>query len=95
MKAPLAGDIPRPLPASGSPVRIEIPGYTLESLLGAGSYGAVYLARADKNGQTVAIKIAHVHDDARRIERFRRETSLCSRLRHPSIVQLLDDGVCG
>ena len=95
MKAPLAGDIPRPLPPSGSPVRIEIPGYTLESLLGAGSYGAVYLARADKNGQTVAIKIAHVHDDARRIERFRRETSLCSRLRHPSIVQLLDDGVCG
>ena len=76
-------------------MRIEIPGYTLESLLGAGSYGAVYLARADKNGQTVAIKIAHVHDDARRIERFRRETSLCSRLRHPSIVQLLDDGVCG
>lgn len=64
-------------------------------MLGAGSYGAVYLARADKNGQTVAIKIAHVHDDARRIERFRRETSLCSRLRHPSIVQLLDDGVCG
>ena len=33
-----------------------------------------------------------MHDDARRIERFRRETSLCSRLRHPSIVQLLDDG---
>ena len=47
MKAPLAGDIPRPLPPSGSPVRIEIPGYTLESLLGAGSYGAVYLARAE------------------------------------------------
>lgn len=94
MKAPHAGDIPRPLPAGGSTSRIEIPGYTLESLLGAGSYGAVYLARADRNGQAVAIKIAHVSDDLRRIERFQRETSLCARMRHPSIVQLLDDGVC-
>ena len=37
---------------------------------------ALSIWRADKNGQTVAIKIAHVHYDARRIERFPRNLAV-------------------
>ncbi|MEN9984560.1 MAG: hypothetical protein RI925_62 [Pseudomonadota bacterium] len=96
MKAPTLANMP--LPASlNSPTAtpVSVPGYTLESLLGTGSYGVVFLATDDKNQQKVAIKIARVDDDARRIERFQRETVLCGRLRHPSIVQLLGDGMSG
>jgi TOMM system kinase/cyclase fusion protein len=67
-------------------------GYTLHGLIGAGNYGTVLLATQAQTQQLVAIKWVKVSDDARRMERFRRETRLCSALRHPHIVQLLDEG---
>lgn len=96
MKAPTLANMPLPASlTSPTATPVSVPGYTLETLLGTGSYGVVFLASDDKNQQKVAIKIARVDDDARRIERFQRETVLCGRLRHPSIVQLLGDGMSG
>lgn len=96
MKAPTLADMP--LPASlVSPVAmpVSVPGYTLVAQLGMGSYGVVFLATDDKSQQSVAIKIARVDHDLRRIARFQRETILCRRLHHPCIVQMIDKGMSG
>ncbi len=70
--------------------------YTLESCIGQGGMGSVWLAhRSDGRyeGQA-AVKILNLglmtHDGA---ERFRREGSLLARLSHPHIARLLDAGV--
>ncbi len=75
----------------------EIGGYDIEKKLGAGGFGAVYLARHKGNGARVAIKVllakVAVNEDAR--EKFLREISLMKDLRHRHIVTLLDHGSAG
>jgi TOMM system kinase/cyclase fusion protein len=74
--------------------------YRLHEKIGQGGFGQVYKATQLNTGQTVAIKFLTLDSDSdeqrqqRNIERFHRETSLCSRLQHPNIVRLLDKGVC-
>jgi len=75
----------------------NIAGYEMEKKLGAGGFGAVYLARHKGNGARVAIKVllskVAVSEDAR--EKFLREISLMKVLRHRHIVALLDHGSAG
>jgi serine/threonine protein kinase len=54
---------------------LEVSGYRIESLLGEGATGAVYLAR-DAEGRAVALKVLDtaVAADARFRERFLRES---------------------
>ena len=70
--------------------------YVLESELGRGGMGSVWLARR-ADGQyegRVAIKfLATVWAGAEGQERFRREGQLLARLDHPNIARLLDAGV--
>jgi TOMM system kinase/cyclase fusion protein len=71
--------------------------YRLLHALGAGSGGQVHKALQLSTGQAVAIKVLDVADfeasvAARRIERFRREITICSTLYHPDIVRLVDSG---
>ncbi|MDG2031288.1 MAG: protein kinase [Phycisphaerales bacterium] len=64
--------------------------YHLERLLGRGGMGEVYVARDDRLGRTVALKILlpEVVQDAERRTRFEREAKALAALRHPGIVTI-------
>ncbi len=66
--------------------------YKVESLLGKGGMGAVYLARHILLGDRVAIKIlpAEVRNNAEWLRRFRREGQAARRFRHPNAVTVYD-----
>lgn len=69
--------------------------YLVEELLGEGAMGRVYLARHVKVGRKVALKV--MHRDLARVptilERFAREAWLAAKVRHPSLVAVLDVGM--
>jgi serine/threonine protein kinase len=66
--------------------------YRIERELGAGSFGAVYLAVDSGLHRKVAIKVLHVGrlKQTEILERFQREACATARLRHPGIIQLFD-----
>lgn len=69
--------------------------YRLDSLLGKGNLGNVYLATDIPTQSQVALKLAHsVEQGSSRSlsARFRRELDLGQKLRHPAIVRPLDAG---
>jgi len=65
--------------------------YLLESSLGKGGMGAVFLARAPQ-GAAVALKVLHDHDPER-LARFQREAQVLRHLDSLRIVRLLDFGL--
>lgn len=78
---------------------IDVPGCELETLVGRGGMGAVYLARQVNLDREVAVKVlaSALADDPLFLERLEREARTMARLRHPNIVtvhdfQKLDDG---
>ncbi|HEY8509123.1 MAG TPA: protein kinase [Steroidobacteraceae bacterium] len=95
----LAGDSP-PLPAdlwrSGSLAGQRVGPYELESEIGSGGMGSVWLARR-ADGQyegRAAIKFLHLaRSGSEGRERFRREAQVLAQLSHPNIARLLDAGV--
>ncbi|HEY0430570.1 MAG TPA: serine/threonine-protein kinase, partial [Pyrinomonadaceae bacterium] len=66
--------------------------YSIESLLGKGGMGAVYLARHILLGDRVAIKILppEVRNNAEWLRRFRREGQAARRFRHANAVTVYD-----
>ena len=64
--------------------------YEVQSLLGVGGMGEVYLARDTKLGRSVAVKVLldAVASHADRIARFEREAKLLASLNHPNIAAL-------
>jgi len=87
--------MPEPLPESP-----RVYGhYEVESILGRGAMGLVYLARDQRIGRRVALKTVHVEekfdDDSEMREfytRLQREAELCGALQHPNIVTLYEPG---
>jgi hypothetical protein len=77
---------------AGAPV--DVPGYAVGKMIGRGGMGAVYLAKRQEDGATVALKVmlaqADVDEAAR--ENFRREIEITRSLHHPRIVSLIDHG---
>jgi tRNA A-37 threonylcarbamoyl transferase component Bud32 len=76
--------------------------YDVESLLGKGSIGKVYLARHRRIGRHVALKVVQgdqrfEDDEDQRdfYKRLQREAELCGALQHPNIVTLYDVGYDG
>ena len=76
--------------------------YDIESFLGKGSIGKVYLARHRRIGRRVALKTVHLEqkfeDDEDRTEfykRLQREAELCASMQHPNVVTLYDVGYDG
>jgi serine/threonine protein kinase len=76
--------------------------YEVESFLGKGSIGKVYLARHRRIGRRVALKTVHLEqkfeDDEDRTEfykRLQREAELCGSMQHPNVVTLYDVGYDG
>jgi formylglycine-generating enzyme required for sulfatase activity/dienelactone hydrolase len=68
--------------------------YLIESLLGAGGMGEVYLARDTRLERTVAIKVlpAHLSSNPDLHQRFEQEARSISRLQHPNICVVHDIG---
>lgn len=68
--------------------------YTTIREIGRGAMGVVYLARHNESGRMVALKLIAPESAATRsaIERFLREMSVVSQLKHPHIVEWLEQG---
>lgn len=73
--------------------------YEVESFLGKGSIGKVYLARHKRIGRRVALKTVHLEqkfededDRAEFYKRLQREAELCASMQHPNVVTLYDVG---
>ena len=69
-------------------------GYTIESSLGRGGMGAVYLATHARLARKVALKVIApelAHDDEFRA-RFLRETQLAASLEHANVIPIYDAG---
>src|SRR5262249_4957619 len=71
--------------------------YVIQSVLGQGAFGTVYLARHTTADRTVVLKLFPANDPDR-FARFEAEASVLARLDHPNIVRGFDHGVidgCG
>ena len=81
-------------------MRPEVPtgallaGFRVESLLGEGAMGTVYLAEETSTGRRVALKLLapELARDERFRRRFLRETELATSLDHPNVVPILGSG---
>ena len=66
-----------------------IAGFRVQSLIGAGAMGSVYLAEDTRTGEQVALKVLApgLAEDERFRQRFTRESALAATLDHPHIVR--------
>lgn len=73
---------------------IAIQGYTIQRELGRGGMGVVYLARHDRTGEQVALKVMlpRVAADERGRTMFLREVECTKVLKHPNVAELRDSG---
>ena len=81
---------------NASRINQRVGAYTIESLLGRGGMGEVWLAqRSDGRFQGFcAVKFLDLTSpSANALERFRREGRMLARLTHPNIARLIDAGV--
>ncbi|MFN0103742.1 MAG: serine/threonine-protein kinase, partial [Bryobacteraceae bacterium] len=68
--------------------------YVIDSFLGAGGMGQVYLATDTRLGRKVALKLLPTApDQADRVSRFESEARAASALNHPNIITVFDIGV--
>ena len=81
------------LPASAAIGR-RIGHYQVQSLLGAGGMGEVYLAEDTQLGRKLALKLlpAQLTADADRLRRFKQEARAASALNHPNIITIFEIG---
>jgi eukaryotic-like serine/threonine-protein kinase len=84
------------------PDRQEYGEYLVESFLGKGSIGKVWLARHRRIGRRVALKTVTLQqkfedelDQHEFYQRLQREVELCAAMQHPNIVSLYDVGYDG
>ena len=80
--------------SSSAAIGSVLAGFRVESLIGQGAMGAVYLAEDTATGRRVALKLLApaLAEDERFRERFLRESQLAASLDHPHIVPILASG---
>lgn len=71
-----------------------VPGYQMIRVIGQGGMGSVMLARSESTGQAVAIKtlLPEVAVSEQSLKRFLREIDVASALKHPNIVEYIENG---
>src|SRR4029453_14883290 len=69
-------------------------GFRIESRIGEGAMGTVYLAEDTQRGGQVALKVLgrDLAKDERFRRRFLRESRLAASLEHPNVVPIVDTG---
>jgi len=72
----------------------DIGGYRLETMLGEGGMGTVYLATRAADGRRAAVKIpkAELAQEPSFQQRFEREASYAASIEHPAIIEVFDAG---
>jgi eukaryotic-like serine/threonine-protein kinase len=85
------GPEPRDMPAAFPGDRLK-ERFVIEKELGRGSGGVVFLARDEKLGRSVAIKILRQAGDAQALARFVNEAQAVGRLDHPNVLVVHDVG---
>ncbi len=80
--------------AGGDRALVAVEGYEIVTELGRGGMGAVYLAKHEKTGKHVALKVMlpKVAASERATQSFLREARNTQALRHPNVVRLWDSG---
>lgn len=92
---PLAARLPgHPQPDPQRLPSEPIPGYTVIAEASSGGQGAVFRARQETTGKTVAIKViwGGALTGSRHRARFEREVEIMAKLDHPHVVPILDRG---
>src|SRR4051812_46016916 len=85
---PANGDV-----EGGRPLPERLGEFRVVRELGRGGMGVVYEAVQESLGRHVALKVVHhVHLDARRLKRFRREAQAVAQLHHTNIVPIFGVG---
>ena len=69
---------------------IQIPGYTIHTIIGHGGMASVYLATQDSLNRKVAIKVLHNRNEAGVGERFINEARYIASLNSPHIITIYD-----
>jgi eukaryotic-like serine/threonine-protein kinase len=82
---------------AGAMVGESIDHYRIESLIGAGGMGEVYLARDERLGRKVALKLLpqRLTADETQLSRFKTEARMASALNHPNILTVYEIGAEG
>src|SRR4029077_3259362 len=82
---------------AGSLVGKLIGHYRIESFIGVGGMGEVYLARDERLGRKVALKLLteRLTTDETQLNRFKNEARSASALNHPNILTVYEIGVEG
>lgn len=80
------------LESDSRPMPERLGRYHVQSVLGEGAFGAVYLARDPDLDRHVAIKVPHAErlSNEESVELFLREAKMSAQLRHPSTVRVFD-----
>ncbi len=80
---------------SDSLIGTTIGNYVVQSKLGSGAMGTVYLGEHPEIGKRVAIKILAIHlaENSNMVERFMVEARAIGILEHPNIIEMFDFGV--
>src|SRR6201988_3079627 len=82
---------------AGAPVGELIGHYRIESLIGIGGMGEVYLARDERLGRKAALKLLpeRLTADEAQLSRFKTEARAASALNHPNILTVYEIGAEG
>jgi serine/threonine protein kinase len=81
----------------GTPGGLVLGPFQVLAPVGKGGMGTVYLARDNRGGQLIALKVLppkRAREEERVLARFRREMEMCQRVAHPNIAYTYDVGKC-